>query len=326
MSRIPLVGLSLLGNILSPAGAKAKLAILIYHRVFANPDPLSPGEPTISEFDWQMAALRRHFNPLPLSEAAIRLETGTLPARAISVTFDDGYADNYELALPILRKWGISATFFIATGFLNGGRMWNDTVIETVRAARGGHLDLNEMDLGKYVIDTKQDRRDTIRSLLSQLKYLSPPERQERIHLLAKSVGKCLPGNLMMTSEQVKLMRSAGMEIGAHTVSHPILTRLPLPEAEREILQSRDQLEGLLGDGVTSFAYPNGRPGEDYDRSHVEAVRKAGFKVCVSTSWGCSRRDDDLLQLPRITTWDRTPLTFSARIIKSYVRKTTVFV
>lgn len=326
MSRVLQAGLSTLGSYLSPAGKRSKLAILIYHRVLPEPDPLSPGEPTISKFDWQMAVLRRYFTPLPLSEAAERLATGTLPERAVSVTFDDGYADNYNVALPVLRKWGIPATFYIATGFLNGGRMWNDTVIEAVRFARGDNLDLDKLGLGIHVIDTEEDRRSTLHTLLSKLKYLPPVERHERVHMLARSVGKKLPDDLMMTSDQIRLMRSAGMEIGAHTENHPILTRLSLQEVEKEILQSREQLEEILGQGVTSFAYPNGRPGVDYDRPHVEAVRKMGFKVCVSTSWGCAHRNDDLLQLPRISTWDRTPFMFSARIIKSYMKRTATFV
>ncbi len=326
MSRILQPGLSILGNLLSPAGKRSKLAILIYHRVFPKPDPLSPGEPIISKFDWQMAVLRRHFTPLPLSEAAQRLATGTLPERAVSVTFDDGYADNYHEALPILRKWGIPATFFIATGYLNGGRMWNDTVIEAVRAVKGDNLNLDKLDLGIHAIDTEKNRCNALNTLLSKLKYLPPVERHERVHLLEKSVGEKLPDDLMMTSDQVKLMLSAGMEIGAHTVNHPILTSLSLQEAEKEIFQSREKLEDILGQSVTSFAYPNGRPGIDYDRSHVEAVCKAGFKVCVSTSWGCAHGKDDLLQLPRISTWDRTPFMFSARIIKSYMKRTATFV
>ena len=325
MSKIALTGLSHMGSLLSPSGMKSKLAILIYHRVFHSPDPLSPGEPTASRFDWQMAVLRRYFTPLALSEAAARLENGTLPERAVSVTFDDGYADNFNVALPILRKWEIPATFFIATGFLDGGRMWNDTVIEAVRAAKGEPLDLGELGMEMHAISTDNGRRSTLHALLSRLKYLPPGERQEKVLSLAKVVGEALPDDLMMTSSQVRLMHLAGMEIGAHTVNHPILTRLSPQEVEKEILQSRVRLEDMLGKKVTSFAYPNGRPGVDYDRTHVEAVRKAGFEVSVSTSWGCAHRNDDLLQLPRIATWDQTPVMFSARIIKSYIRRTAVF-
>jgi peptidoglycan/xylan/chitin deacetylase (PgdA/CDA1 family) len=111
------------------------LSILIYHRVVPEPDPLLPDLVCSEEFDRQLGVLSRWFTVLPLSEAVARLQAGRLPARAACVTFDDGYADNYEVALPLLAARGISATFFVATSFLEGGRMWNDDVIDTARLA-----------------------------------------------------------------------------------------------------------------------------------------------------------------------------------------------
>src|SRR6267143_1774593 len=123
------------------------LSILIYHRVIAEADPLVPGEVCAREFDWQLTVLGRWFRVLPLLEAVARLRNGELPVRAACVTFDDGYADNVTTALPILRRHGVPATFFLATAFINGGRMWNDTVIETVRRAPGNALDARPVGL-----------------------------------------------------------------------------------------------------------------------------------------------------------------------------------
>ena len=89
-----------------------------------------------------MAALRRYCHPVPLIEGVRGLATGSLPDRAVTVTFDDGYADNAEVALPILQRHGVPATFFVATGYLNGGRMWNDSIIEAIRRAPATELDL----------------------------------------------------------------------------------------------------------------------------------------------------------------------------------------
>jgi hypothetical protein len=122
------------------AGADAKLSILIYHRVLPVPDPLFPTETTVESFDAQLGLLKSLFNVLPLPEAVARLKAGTLPARAASITFDDGYADNFTRALPILQKHGLHATFFIATAYLDGGRMFNDTVIESIRQCTQRHL------------------------------------------------------------------------------------------------------------------------------------------------------------------------------------------
>jgi peptidoglycan/xylan/chitin deacetylase (PgdA/CDA1 family) len=104
------------------------------------------------------------------------------------------------------------------------------------------------------------------------------------------------------------------MEIGGHTVRHPILTELADAEAALEITQGRDVLQGLIGAPVLSFAYPNGRPGRDYDARHVAMVREAGFETAVTTAVGVSRPGDDPLQLPRFTPWDRSPSRWLMRL------------
>src|SRR5205085_1443710 len=117
------------------------------HRVLADPDPLFPEEVGAPDFDAQMSILKRWFNVLPLKEALARLREGRLPMRAACITFDDGYADNATVAAPILRRHGLPATFFIATDFIDGGEMWNDTVIDTVRRAPGDSLDARALGL-----------------------------------------------------------------------------------------------------------------------------------------------------------------------------------
>src|SRR3990167_7749886 len=99
---------------MSPAGAKARLSILIFHRVLPEPDPLFPQEMHARQFDAVCGWLAHWFNILPLDRAVQLLDTGTLPARAACITFDDGYADNHDVALPILLHHGLNATFFIA--------------------------------------------------------------------------------------------------------------------------------------------------------------------------------------------------------------------
>src|SRR5690349_2991525 len=120
------------GALLSPAGRAAPLTVLMYHRVLPAPDPLTESVDA-RDFERQMRALREYFTVLPLAEAVAGLRAGKLPSRAVAITFDDGYADNAVIALPILESLGLHATFFIADGFLNGGRMFNDTVIEALR-------------------------------------------------------------------------------------------------------------------------------------------------------------------------------------------------
>lgn len=302
----------------SPAGPRAGLSILIFHRVLPEPDPLFPGEVDALRFERLLSWLRDWFNVLPLAEAAARLQQGNLPARAAAITFDDGYADNHVVALPILQRQGLSATFFIAVGFLDGGRMFNDTVIETVRRCAQPALDLTSLGLGRHAVGALEEKRQAIPALLSQIKYQPFAQRQETVGALADIAGVKLSDDLMMTRRQVQALHEAGMGIGAHTVQHPILARLEPEAAEREMADCRDELQALLAEPVTLFAYPNGQPGTDYRPEHVEMTRRLGFQAAVSTAWGVARRDSDPFQLPRFTPWGRSRGRFGLGLVRNY--------
>ena len=145
---------------LSPSGAGARLSVVLFHRVLAAPDPLFPDDIDQARFrkicDW----LATWFTVLPLDQALRQQADGCLPARALSITFDDGYADNHEVALPILQRHALAATFYVATGFLDGGRMWNDTVIEAVRACKRPALDASHLGIdGLTSLQTTLDRK-----------------------------------------------------------------------------------------------------------------------------------------------------------------------
>ena len=150
-----------LGSIVSPAGPRGRLAILIFHRVLRTADAMLD-EMDAASFDRHVGFLRREFNVLPLGEAVTALSHGSLPARALSITFDDGYANNEEVALPILLRHGVVATFFVATGFLDGTTMFNDDVIEIVRSAPKGDYDLSELGLPSCTLTDIETRRKAL--------------------------------------------------------------------------------------------------------------------------------------------------------------------
>jgi peptidoglycan/xylan/chitin deacetylase (PgdA/CDA1 family) len=300
---------------LSRAGTSARLSVLIFHRVLLEIDPLFPDEIDASRFDLICGWLKSWFNVLPLDKAVAHLNAGTLPGRAACITFDDGYADNFQVALPILQRHGLTATFFISTGFLDGGRMWNDTIIESVRALAGATLDGTSAGLGRYSLDSVAQSQQVIGEIISKVKYLEIAERVKITETLARAASADLPKNLMMTSTEVKRLFQAGMQIGAHTVSHPILARLSGEEAKREIQNSKVFLEELLGERVGLFAYPNGKPGEDYSPQTVDTVRKLDFDAAVSTTWGVTSSGDDLLQIRRFTPWDKSKGKFGLRLL-----------
>ncbi|WP_019625797.1 polysaccharide deacetylase family protein [Thioalkalivibrio sp. ALJT] len=301
-----------------------RLSILLYHQVLPTPDPLRPDAPDTATFDWQMELLSRHSSVLALPEALHHLETGTLPPRATAITFDDGYADNRLHALPVLQRHGLPATFFIAAGYLNGGRMFNDTLIETIRRAPNGTLDLGAEGLGTYTLSNAESRRQAIRDIIREIKWRPRQEREGSVEAIARHIGADLPDDLMMTDQQVRELAEAGMTIGGHTLSHPILAQEDARTAATEIAQGRQRLQAITGQSVDLFAYPNGRPGQDYTARDVGFVRDAGFSAAVSTSMGSSAVQSDRFQLPRFTPWSRNPVKFLAQLVRNTRHPVTV--
>ncbi len=290
------------------------LNVLVYHRVLAERDPLLAGEPTAEEFEARMRWVASRYDVLPLLDAVRALRAGRLPARALSITFDDGYADNYENALPILRRLNLPATFFIASGFLDGGCMFNDVVIEAVRRAPTPELDLDDLGLGRHLLGAVELRARAIDRILSQLKYFEPERRARVAAQIAERAGARVPTHLMMTSAQVRALAQSGMAVGAHTVTHPILAGIPLERAREEISADRARLEEITGAPVRLFAYPNGTPLRDYRPEHAALARELGFEGAVSTARGAARPGDDVFQIPRFTPWDSANWRFGLRL------------
>jgi peptidoglycan/xylan/chitin deacetylase (PgdA/CDA1 family) len=293
-----------------------RLSILIFHRVLPEPDPILPGEIWAERFDRLMGLVAGCFQVLPLGEACTLLQQGRLPGRALAITFDDGYADNHDIALPILRRHGLPACFFVATGFLDGGRMFNDTVIEAVRHSPLDSVDLPALGLGRLPLAGASQRAAAIGRILPVVKYLRPAEREPALAALCDALApRHLREDLMMRSDQVRALHDAGMEVGAHTVHHPILSTLDDAHAEREITEGRDRLEAIIRAPVRLLAYPNGRPDRDYDRRHAAMARRLGFDAAVTTAPGCAGPDADPFQLPRFTPWDAGDAAWLARVL-----------
>lgn len=302
--------LSLYGTVATP-----RLSILIFHRVHSETDPLFPYEPDTRRFEAMMRYIASTYRVITLKDAVEQLAQGSLLPRSLVITFDDGYADNAEVAMPILEKLGIRATVFVSTGFLDGGRMWNDSVIECIRACNLKQIDLGDFGLERFSLDSPAERTSVIDVLLPRIKYLTLAEREAAVSRLQRICDVAqLPRNLMMSSDQVRDLHRSGMEIGAHTVNHPILTSIAPFEAEREIGEGKRTLESLIDAPVDVFAYPNGKPDQDYDYSHTMMVKALGFRGAVSTAPGVAQPGGDLYQLPRFTPWGKSAVVWGARL------------
>lgn len=298
---------------MSGAGARARLSVFIFHRVLEVPDPMQPDEPCASRFSTLVDWITRQFRVLPPLEACERWSTGRLPTRAAIITFDDGYEDNERIALPVLRNAGVDAAFFVATGFLNGGTMFNDRIIEALRRTRGPSLDGRLFGLGVLPTGSTDQRREAARRLIIAVKHMPQEERDAACDRIIAMAGGGVGRANMMTDEAVRRLHRAGMVIGGHTRTHPILRSVDDAHARAEIEGGRDDLRALVGESPRLFAYPNGKLDDDFDIRHRDMVAAAGFDFAFTTHPGAGGPGGDPLLLPRFTPWDHNQFRFGLR-------------
>lgn len=305
--------LRLATSLVSPAGQRGRLSSFIFHRVLPQADPLLPDIPHAEQFEQMLNWIGGQFQVLAPLEACERLVSGSLPARAAILTFDDGYKDNLEVAVPILKAHGLQAAFFIATGYLDGGVMFNDRVIEAVRNASQVTVHLSRLGLGVLSLSGPSARRAAIDAILTAIKHLPFAERLDAVAAVEDVLSAGALVSPMMTSLDVARLRSSGMTLGGHTRSHPILAVLDDDAARLEIEQGRDDLRAIAGENPRLFAYPNGRKGRDYLKVHSVMAREAGFDFSFTTDFGAADRGSPHHELPRFTPWDRSRFSFQAR-------------
>ena len=299
---------------------KGRLSILIYHQVFAQQDVMRPSEPTAEMFEWQMNLLRQYYTPLSLTAALQALKENKLPENAVCVTFDDGYENNLTIAQPILAKYQIPATVYVATGFSKGQNMFNDRVLDLLGDVSYNQFDLSAVSLGTCLVSSQAERIALAHQVIAALKYLNYRERSDKVDQIyqANNAGE-YPAR-MMTHEQIKVLANSGVEIGAHTHDHPILKTLSTQDQQQQLRQSKVELEELLSKPVKHFAYPNGKLDDDYSVTTVDLVAELGFESAVSTHWGVSGETSDVFQLKRFTPWDISPLRFDTRLRLNQIR------
>ncbi len=287
--------------------------VLAYHRV-GEASPYAVDRVPADLFGRQMELLSRRFNVLTLTELVERSKTGDLPPNAVAVTFDDGYRDNYEYAYPVLKRYGMPATIFLATGCIGtSGMPWHERVFSFMRTFPGGRL---RSEGEEHDLSGPSAKRDFLERQIARLKTLDPDSRDRWIDGIVS--GNPNPqfaaiGRTMLSWDEVREMAQGGIEFGAHTVNHPILSRIPPDEAAREIHESKRQIEERLEGKVHAFAYPNGKP-QDYGDLVKKCARDAGFSCAVTTIWGSNDGDTDPFELRRVGLWGSCPETSILRL------------
>ena len=268
------------------AGAGRGFPILTFHRVNDDEDPFFPAVPT-ALFARQIAHIARHYQVLTVKELVERIPRRTVPANALALTFDDGYRDNLTHAAPILTQYGLPSTIFLATGYIGTPDMpWFDRVALAFKLARRREITLP--DGAPSRLETERDRLAALERVLGWLKTLPDEERRRAIDRVVTELRpRALerPKRIMLTWEEVDALRGLGFSIGAHTVSHPILSHMRPEVAREEILGSKLAIEKALGVPARAFAYPNGGTA-DYNETTVRLVQQCGFRCAVTTRWG----------------------------------------
>lgn len=317
--------------------------ILLYHRVAdlaSDPQSLCV---TLLHFAEHLEILKDRARPMRLQQLAQTIQDGNLPGRAVVVTFDDGYADNLHNAKPLLARFDIPATVFVTTGYMGREReFWWDELdrllLQPGKLPETLHLSINgstcRWELGDKTHYREEDflqhrgwnvlerddptpRQRLYRSLCQLLRPLPDGGRRKVLDELFAWAGAeplCRPTHHPLSSDGVVSLGDGGLvEVGAHTVTHPVLSTLP-PAAQRaEIEGSKVHLEQILGRSEMSFAYPYGSE-SDYTRETVAIVRDVGFVVACSNFGALAWRRTDPFELPRVLVRDWDGETFARRL------------
>lgn len=241
----------------------------------------------------------------------------TLPANSVVITFDDGYASNYELAYPILKEFDLHATIFVTTAFLDGDEMlWFQRVDLALGHTRKELLDwkINGKKLRLY-LGTRELRQQSLMRLTPELKELSNTEMMNEVDRLERALEVSEPGPQDLPrcmrpldwERAFDMTLSGHVDIGGHTHTHPILSRCDSMTMRAEISVCRDRILAEIGELPVSFSYPNGGH-EDYTRETLLLVREAGFKAACTAVSGRVDEDVSMFQLPRYgcpeTVWE----------------------
>jgi peptidoglycan/xylan/chitin deacetylase (PgdA/CDA1 family) len=273
---------------------KSALTILNYHRI---DDVSRPGFDTFApnvtaspaEFARQMDHIQRHYHVISCEylSAWLRGER-ELPPYPAMITFDDGYADNYTYAYPILQARNLSAVIFLTTGLIGEDKLvyW-DQIAYCFYHSRRKSAELPI--IGRISWMDEDQRRTAMKRFASAVKQLPDAEKPSAVEDLAGILDVHMPvdafSGLYLTWDQVREMSKNGIEMGSHTVEHPILTRVPLSEVEEELVRSRQKIEAEIGKPVKAFAYPNGGK-SDYSSEVMRLVRQAGYEMAFTLEGG----------------------------------------
>ncbi len=283
----------------------SRYAILCYHRVGTEGVPLFSTLPP-AVFEAQMRFLRRHYRLVSLDQLYSELQEPASRGQAVAVTFDDGYADTYHNAFPILKRYQVPATVFLIVGSIETGEVaWYDKTFLALKVYPGATLEIELDRIRRFTLDSPAARLSAAMQINQWLRTV--PERRRREFCAAFERRFAMPpaalAGRMLNWTQVREMRDAGIAFGSHTMHHPAVSRLEETEAEEELGMSRHLLEERLGTPAPDFAFPFGKPA-DCGPSACAQLAAYGYRGAVTTSYGLNTPGANPYALRRISLED----------------------
>jgi peptidoglycan/xylan/chitin deacetylase (PgdA/CDA1 family) len=302
-----LAGVCYYGGLLS-LGRKASISekgikIINYHRVDDDDfDPLNLNV-KIEHFERQIRYLKRNYDIISLEQAVSSLTRGQAPGRAVVVTFDDGYKDNYTNAFPILEAYDAPATIFLTVGVIDSEKiLWYDLIANAFKKTLKEKLDLRNYGLREYKTSTLGDRTFAAKETAIYAKNLSIETRDLFIIDLLKGLDvrydDIKNSDLMLTWEDIAGMNNGLITFGNHGISHTIMTNLTPEEVSRELEDSKKILEQKTGLQVSFFAYPNGRR-TDFNAEIKLSLKNSGYSCACTLINGFNKPGIDRFELRR---------------------------
>jgi len=276
--------------------------IIMYHMIPEKPEGF-PGEVTKGDFETHIAHLARNYTIISLNEFVGKIRKRESLAGCVVITFDDGFKDNYQNAYPVLKRYNAPATIFLTTGRIEDGEApWFIKFRHLFMKTEKSYLkfSLNDVMLD-LPLATRMEKKAAATKVMLHLQKLPDSQRIEIADKLCKELAvddsKEIEG-LMLSWDEIREMSENGIDFGAHTINHPVLSRLPVGKAEEEIAQSKLIIEKKLGRQVTSFAYPFGKK-DQYNEDTIKILKKLSFDCAVTTELGPTDLNADLFEVNR---------------------------
>lgn len=302
---------------------RRSVLIAIYHDVlpagFPEGNPLFGMTVSVEDFTWQIRYFKKHYNPISFQQFSDWYFRGNaLPPRPVLITFDDGHANNLRFALPVLQQEQITAVCLVLTGELGLSRQtWFEDayyrlMFSTVQTWRLRNSEFCPLETGPQ-------RVAACGRFFTLCRTLSEAEQEQELQSLRSQLPVTPDGEVsgrfeFLSPDDVRQLSENGIEIGSHTITHPILRALEAENARREIADSKSALERLLGKPVRAFAYPFGAPGLDFMPRDEALVQECGYSMAFAGEGGFVTRSSDQFALPRVGIGRMTRAQFAATV------------